>query len=196
MAFDKARTALFVANTAQDTIVRIPLSGPALEPGQPQVFVHRVGGGPDGLHVDEQDRLWVACNQSNEILVLDTTQGRVLGKLGDFGGIDREGRPVGLLWPNSFAFRGDDVLVTNLALDVGTMMTRLADELGLTALLPLNLRTVDGPWAGEVRLHTVSRISKRAATASLLRGAPDDTAGSARPTTAALPSAPVRPTAP
>jgi sugar lactone lactonase YvrE len=181
MAFDKARTALFVANTAQDTIVRIPLAGPGLEPGQPQVFVHRVGGGPDGLHVDEQDRLWVACNQSNEILVLETAQGRVLGKLGDFGGIDRDGRPIGLLWPNSFAFRGDDVLVTNLSLDVGAMMTRLADELGLTPLLPLNLRTVDGPWAGEVRLHTVSKISKRQAMASLLPGGSYVTAGPARP---------------
>jgi sugar lactone lactonase YvrE len=181
MAFDKARKALFVANTAQDTIVRIPLAGPGLEPGQPQVFVHRVGGGPDGLHVDEQDRLWVACNQSNEILVLETAQGRVLGKLGDFGGIDRDGRPIGLLWPNSFAFRGDDVLVTNLSLDVGTMMTRLADELGLTALLPLNLRTVDGPWASEVRLHTVAKISKRQAMASLLPGGSYDTAGPARP---------------
>lgn len=178
MAFNRARTALFVANTAQDTIVRIPLSQPALEPGQPQVFVHRVGGGPDGLQVDERDNLWVACNQSNEILVLEAAQGRVIGKLGDFGGIDREGRPIGLLWPNSFAFRGDDVLVTNLSLDVGGMMARLADELGLAPLLPLNLRTVDGPWAGEVRLHTVSKISKRLASATLLRGASYDTAGS------------------
>lgn len=178
MAFNKTRTAVFVANTAQDTIVQIPLSGPGLEPGQPQVFVHRVGGGPDGLQFDEQGNLWVACNQSNEILVLDPAQqGRVIGKLGDFAGIDREGRPVGLLWPNTFAFRGDDVLVTNLALDVGGMIPKLADELGMAPLIPLNLRTVDGPWAGQVRLHTVSKISKRLASASFLRGAAYDTAG-------------------
>ncbi|HZN47152.1 MAG TPA: gluconolaconase, partial [Ramlibacter sp.] len=100
-------------------------------------------------------------NQSNEILVLEPVQGRVIAKLGDFGGIDREGRPIGLLWPNTFAFHGDDVLVTNLSLDVGGMIPRLADELGMAALIPLNLRTVDGPWAGEVRLHTVAKISKR-----------------------------------
>ena len=143
--------------------------------------MHRVGGGPDGLHVDEEDRLWVACNQSNEILVLDSAQGRVVGKLGDFGGVDGAGRPIGLLWPNSLAFRGDDVLVTNLSLDVGGMMVRLADELGLTSLLPLNLRTVDGPWAGEVRLHTVSKISKRLATALLLRGASSHSAAWSAP---------------
>jgi sugar lactone lactonase YvrE len=179
MAFNKARTAVFVANTAQDTIVRIPLAGPGLEPGRPEVFVHRVGGGPDGLHMDEQDKLWVACNQSNEILVLDPAQqGRVIAKLGDFGGVDREGRPVGLLWPNTFAFLGDDILVTNLSLDLGGMIPKLADELGMTALIPLNLRTVDAPWADQVRLHTVSKISKRAASASFLRGAAYDTAGS------------------
>jgi len=168
LAFNRSRTALFVANTAQDTIVRIPLAGPALEPGQPAVFVHRVGGGPDGLHIDEEDRLWGACNQSNEIQVLEPAQGRVIAKLGDFGGVDREGRPIGFLWPNSFAFLGDDMLVTNLSLDVGDMVPRLADELGMSSMAALNLRTVDGPWAGQVRLHTVSKISMRQARSAMV----------------------------
>src|SRR3984893_12050307 len=49
------QTALFVANTAQDTIVKIPVSGEALKAGKPEVFVNRVGGGPDGLIIDEHD---------------------------------------------------------------------------------------------------------------------------------------------
>jgi sugar lactone lactonase YvrE len=148
LAFNNKQTALFVANTANDTIVKIPLSGHAVQPGTPEVFVNRAGGGPDGLIIDEQDNLWIACNQSNEILVLEPTQGRVIAKLGDFGGIDRDGAPIGFLWSNSLVFHGDDVLVTNLSLDVAAFTSQ-------------SLRTVDGPWADQVKLHTVSKIKKR-----------------------------------
>ena len=44
-------------------------------------------------------------------------------------------------------FHGDDVLVTNLSLDIGALSS--------------TLRTVDGPWAAQVKLHTVSKIKKR-----------------------------------
>jgi sugar lactone lactonase YvrE len=145
--FNNKQTALFVANTAQDTIVKIPVSGESLEPGKPEVFVNRVGGGPDGLIIDENDNLWIACNQSNEIIVLEPTKGRVIAKLGDFGGIDKDGAPIGFLWSNSLVFHGDDVLVTNLSLDVGAFTSE-------------SLRTVDGPWADQVKLHTVSKIKK------------------------------------
>ena len=146
LAFNNKQTALFVPNTANDTIVKIPVSGSPLEPGTPEVFVNRAGGGPDGIIIDEHDNLWIACNQSNEIMVLEPKQGRVIAKLGDFGGIDKDGAPIGFLWSNSLVFHGDDVLVTNLSLDVG-------------ALRP-TLRTVDGPWAAQVKLHTVSKIKK------------------------------------
>jgi sugar lactone lactonase YvrE len=161
LAFNNKKTALFVANTANDTIVKIPVTASTLEPGTPEVFVHRVGGGPDGLITDEHDNLWIACNQSNEILVLEPTQGRVIAKLGDFGGIDRDGAPIGLLWSNTLVFHGDDVLVTNLSLDLGGFIPRLADELGLAPLIPLNLRTIDGPWADQVKVHTVSKIKRQ-----------------------------------
>ena len=161
LSFNNKKTALFVANTANDTIVKIPVTGSTLEPGTPEVFVNRIGGGPDGLIIDEHDNLWIACNQSNEILVLEPTQGQVIAKLGDFGGIDRKGAPIGLLWSNSLVFHGGDVLVTNLSLDVETSLAQLSDELGLAHLKDKNLRTIDGPWAQRVKLHTVSRIKKR-----------------------------------
>jgi len=75
LTFNNNKTALFVANTSTDIIVRIPLTGSTLEPGKPEVFANRIGGGPDGLIIDEHDNLWIACNQSNEILVLEPTQG-------------------------------------------------------------------------------------------------------------------------
>ena len=161
VAFNNKKTALFVANTANDTIVKIPVSGPAFDSGTPEVFVNRVGGGPDGLIFDEHDNLWVACNQSNEILVLEPTLGRVIAKLGDFGGVDRDGAPIGFLWSNSLVFHGDDVLVTNLSFDVHAATALLAEELGLAHLLGRNLRTIDGPWAGQVKLHTISKIKRR-----------------------------------
>jgi sugar lactone lactonase YvrE len=148
LSFNNKQTAMFVANTAQDTIVKIPVSGELLNPGKPEVFVNRAGGGPDGLIIDEQDNLWIACNQSNEILVIEPEKGRAIAKLGDFGGIDRDGAPIGFLWSNSLVFHGDDVLVTNLSLDVGAVTSQ-------------GLRTVDGPWAEQVKLHTVSKIKKR-----------------------------------
>ena len=147
LAFNNKQTALFVANTAQDTIVKISVTGEPLKPGEPEVFVNRAGGGPDGLIIDELDNLWVACNQSNEIMVIEPKQGRVIAKLGDFGGIDKDGAPIGFLWSNSLVFHGDDVLVTNLSLDVGALRS--------------TLRTVDGPWAAQVKLHTISKIKKR-----------------------------------
>ena len=146
--FNNKETELFVANTAQDTIVKIPVSGEPLNTGKPEVFVNRVGGGPDGLIIDEHDNLWIACNQSNEIIVLEPTKGRVIAKLGDFGGIDKAGAPIGFLWSNSLVFHGDDVLVTNLSLNVAAFTSQ-------------SLRTVDGPWADQVKVHTVSKIKKR-----------------------------------
>jgi len=161
LAFDKKKTALFVANTSNDTIVKIPVTGPTFDPGTPEVFVNRVGGGPDGMIIDEQDNLWVACNQSNEILVLEPTHGQVIAKLGDFGGIDRNGAPIGFLWSNSLVFHGDDVLVTNLSLDVGTALAQLGEELGMAHLVGKNLQTIDGPWAQRVKVHTIAKIKAR-----------------------------------
>jgi sugar lactone lactonase YvrE len=148
LAFNNTQTALFVPNTANDTIVKIPVSGSPLEAGTPDIFVNRAGGGPDGIIIDEHDNLWIACNQSNEIMVLDPKDGRVIAKLGDFGGIDKDGAPIGFLWSNSLVFHGDDVLVTNLSANIA-------------ALTSPSLRTVDGPWADRVKLHTVSKIKKR-----------------------------------
>ena len=161
MAFNNEKTALFVANTANDIIVKIPVTGSTLEPGTPEVFVNRVGGGPDGLIIDEHGNLWIACNQSNEILVLEPTQGRVIAKLGDFGGIDRDGAPMGFLWSNSLVFHGDDVLVTNLSFDLRAATLQLSDELGLEHLVAQNLRTIDEPWAHQVKVHTISKIERR-----------------------------------
>ena len=138
LAFNGDQTALFVANTGNDTIVRIPVS--AGMPGTPEVFVNSINGA-DGLIIDGADNLWVAANQADEIVVVDPT-GRVIAKLGDFDGIDRQGAPVGLLFPASLVMVNNFVYVTNLSLDL-----RL-----------FGAPTVDSQWAAQVTRHTIARI--------------------------------------
>jgi hypothetical protein len=133
---------LFVANTGNDTIVRIPVSGGA--PGTPEVFTNSVNGA-DGLFIDEDDNIWVCANQADEIVVVDSG-GKAIAKLGDFDGI-RRGSPVGLLFPASLVRDGNWIYVTNLSLDL--------------RLFNASFETVDSEWAAKVTRHTISRIRAR-----------------------------------
>jgi sugar lactone lactonase YvrE len=143
LAFNRDASSLFVANTGNDTIVRIPLpGGPSAGPGTPEVFVNSINGA-DGLIIDAADNLWVAANQADEIVVVDPT-GRVIAKLGDFDGIDRQGAPVGLLFPASLVMVGKFIYVTNLSLD-----------LHAATGLP---QAVDTQWAAQVTRHTIARL--------------------------------------
>jgi len=135
LAFNSAGTALLVANTAQDTVISIPVdqSGNA---GTPAIFAQSINGA-DGLLVDTQDNIWVAANQSDEIVVLDPS-GRVIAKLGDFGGIDGHGSPIGLLFPASLVISNGFLYVTNLSLQLDS--------------------AIDAQWAAAVTHHTIARI--------------------------------------
>jgi sugar lactone lactonase YvrE len=145
LAFNKAGNILFVANTGNDTIVQIPVTGGT--PGTPTTFVNSINGA-DGLIIDDQDNIWVAANQSDEIVVVDKT-GKVLAKLGDFDGLTKDGTPNGLLFPASPDFSRDKktLFVTNLALDlrVGT---------GIQANV-----AIDSAWTAQVKHWTVSKIN-------------------------------------
>ena len=142
LAFNNGETALFVANTGNDTVVKIPVVGGT--PGAPAVFVNSINGA-DGLIIDDEDNIWVAANQADEIVVLDPT-GRVIAKLGDFDGIDRKGAPIGLLFPASLVRSGDFIYVTNLALDLRIFGAA---------------QPVDAQWAAQVTTHTVVKIRAR-----------------------------------
>jgi sugar lactone lactonase YvrE len=143
LGFNRARNALFVANTGNDTVVRIPVSSAGVA-GTPAVFVNSING-PDGLLVDGDDNLWVVANQADEIVVVDPT-GRVIAKLGDFDGIALDGGPRGLLFPASLVRFGDSIYVTNLALDLRA--------LGIP-------EAVDSQWAADTRRYTISRLPAR-----------------------------------
>jgi len=142
--FNPAGDTLFVANTATDEIVQIPVVNGAA--GTPTVFVNSINGA-DGIAIDSQGNLWAAANQADEIVVVDPT-GKVIAKLGDFNGVDRNGLPHGLLFPASPAFSADGqfLYVTNLALDLRLF--------GL-------VEAVDSQWCAQVKRYTVSKIRVR-----------------------------------
>lgn len=142
--FSSDGTALYVANTGNDTIVKIPVANGT--PGTPVVFVNSINGA-DGLIIDVQGNLWVAANQEDEIVVVDPG-GKVIAKLGDFDGVDRQGVPRGLLFPASLAFSADGqfLYVTNLALN-----------LKIFQLPP----AIDTAWTQQVQRYTVSKIPAR-----------------------------------
>jgi sugar lactone lactonase YvrE len=141
LAFNRAGT-LFVANTANDTVVQIPVASGV--PGTPTVFVNSINGA-DGLIIDQSDNLWVAANQADEIVVVDPS-GKGIAKLGDFEGIAPDGSPRGLLFPASLIFHGEFVYVTNLALDLRDFNPQF--------------NAVDSQWAAKVTTYNVARISR------------------------------------
>jgi sugar lactone lactonase YvrE len=143
LAFNRHGHALFVANTGNDQVIRIPVRHDGTA-GTPEVFVNSVNGA-DGLIIDRHDNLWICANQADEIVVLDKT-GRVIAKLGDFDGISRRGAPRGLLFPASLVRVGDWIYVTNLSLDL--------TKIGLP-------QAVDSQWAAEVTRQTVSRLKAK-----------------------------------
>jgi sugar lactone lactonase YvrE len=146
LRFNKQETALFVANTGDDTVIEIPAmpGSPGPSAGTPAVFANSVNGA-DGLVVDEDDDLWVVANQSDEIVVI-APSGKAIAKLGDFDGV-AGGAPVQLLFPASLRFLGKDLVVTNLSLDL-----RLFDP---------SYTAVDSEWCAMVTRYTVSRIRVR-----------------------------------
>lgn len=140
---ETSSTALFVRNTGDDTIIRVPIVNG--EAGQPEVWLNSING-PDGMFFDDEDRLWVVANQADEVVVLDKT-GKTVAKLGDFNGLDEQGAPRGLLFPAEMTKIGDYLYVGNLSVDVrffkGTTQTGISQ------------------WAAQVKVSNIVRIPAR-----------------------------------
>jgi len=131
LALNADETALFIANTGDDRVLKLDLSS-----HQVSVFAESINGA-DGLFFDRSGRLWVAANQSDEVVALNPN-GRVVARLGAFGGISRDGTPDGLLFPASVVILEHELFVTNLA-------------------LPLTPTVGDEPEE-DVRRYTISRL--------------------------------------
>jgi sugar lactone lactonase YvrE len=143
LQFNKHETALFVANTSTDLLVKIPVAGGT--PDAPQVFTYSINGA-DGIVLDKDDNIWVVANQADEIVVVDPT-GKAIAKLGDFDGV-KNGVTRGLLFPASPAFSKDGkwLLVTNLELDLRSIG---------------GPQTVDSQWAAQIQRHSIAKLRAR-----------------------------------
>jgi sugar lactone lactonase YvrE len=136
---------LFVANTAFHQIIQIPVDLTTGKAGAASIFITGINA-PDGIMVDRDDNIWICANQEDEIVVVDKT-GKVIAKLGDFGGIDPKGIARGLLFPASLAFSPDRqwLYVTNL-----------------TLFLPYaagpHTAAIDSAWTLQVQGYTVSKL--------------------------------------
>ena len=119
IALNQDESALFIANTGDDRILKLDLSGS----GQLSVFAESING-PDGIKFDDKGNLWVTANQADNVIALNQ-QGQVIAKLGDFLGIRKNGSARGLLFPGSLTMSKSHIYVTNLA-QVATPM--LGDE--------------------------------------------------------------------
>jgi DNA-binding beta-propeller fold protein YncE len=133
---------LFVANTAFHQLVQIGVNSDG-SAGAASIFITGINA-PDGIAVDPKGNIWVCANQEDEIVVVNPT-GKVIAKLGDFGGIDKNGIAQGLLFPASLAFSrdGSKLYVSNL-----------------TLFLPFAgaQKAIDSDWTLQVKGYTVSSL--------------------------------------
>jgi sugar lactone lactonase YvrE len=112
LAFNKDESVLYVANTGDDRVLQVNMVSGLREV---TVFSESLNGA-DGLVFDKKSGLlWVCTNQADEVVALNAN-GKVVAKLGEFRGINRDGTPDGLLFPASPVIVGDDIFVTNLAI--------------------------------------------------------------------------------
>jgi sugar lactone lactonase YvrE len=133
---------VLVANTAFHQIIQIPVN-PDGSAGTASIFITGINA-PDGIALDRDDNIWICANQEDDIIVIDKT-GKVIAKLGDFGGIDEHGVARGFFFPASLAFGldGKTLYVSNLELYLPYAGAHAA---------------VDSPYALQVKHFTVSKV--------------------------------------
>ena len=110
LAFNADESVLYIANTGDDRVLKIDPKTGAVTP-----FAESLNGA-DGLVFDKSSGLlWVCTNQADEVVALNSA-GKVVAKLGEFRGINKDGTPDGLLFPASPVIVGKEIFVTNLAI--------------------------------------------------------------------------------
>lgn len=109
LAFSSDGKTLFVANTADDRVLKVDVATKDVD-----TFAESINGA-DGILFDGNGQLWVAANQADEIVALNS-KGRVVDRRGSFEGIGTDGAVKGLLFPASIVLSKGSLFVTNLAL--------------------------------------------------------------------------------
>jgi len=107
VAFDRSEANLYVANTGDDRVLRIPVN-PDGSAGAVSVFATGIDGA-DGIAFDVRGNLYVCANQADEIAVISPAGSRIATYRGTGA--------AALHFPASLVFKGRDLFVTNLAFD-------------------------------------------------------------------------------
>jgi sugar lactone lactonase YvrE len=116
VAFDRHQRFLYVANTGDSTVLRVPVNEDG-SAGQIEVFAAGATLGPEALHgadgimFDVKGNLYVCANQANEIQVL-SPDGELIAR---YRGEDANA----LDFPASLVFGGHSLYITNLSLATG-----------------------------------------------------------------------------
>ena len=107
VAFDRTGSNLYVANTGDDRVLRIPVNADG-SAGTVSVFATGIDGA-DGIQFDVRGNLYVCANQADEIAVLSPAGTRIATYRGTGA--------AALHFPASLVFHGRDLYITNLAFD-------------------------------------------------------------------------------
>lgn len=110
LAFDSDERHLYINNAGDNRVLRMDMSTRAVD-----VLAESIHGA-DGLMFHD-GRLWVAANQADAVVALDTN-GRERARTSGFAGINRDGSPNGLLFPAATAAVGSRMVVANLSMPI------------------------------------------------------------------------------
>lgn len=113
MDFNADYSQLYVSNTGMDRILIVNAVTKAVTRFSESI------NGADGIRFDSTGKLWVAANQADEIVALDSS-GRIVERRGCFKGIGPDGAVIGLLFPSSIVFKNNNIYITNFARAFGT----------------------------------------------------------------------------
>lgn len=128
LAFDRNQTNLYVANTGDSRILRIPLQADG-SAGAVEVFADgatidtqqsttQALHGADGIMFDVQGNLYVCANQANEIQVL-SPDARLIARYSGAG-------DNALVFPASLVFKGRQLFITDLSLNDGGQHSKVS----------------------------------------------------------------------
>jgi hypothetical protein len=118
--------------------------------------------GPNHMDFDGEAHLWITSGENNQVVELDTHNGRVLATAGSFCGLTDDGAPKCLLQPANIVKLGNAMYVDNEANPGLNCLNIEAGPPG--SLVPAGLPPLCGPgitpsstWT-DLRLYTISRF--------------------------------------
>jgi hypothetical protein len=137
LAFNAAETALFIANTGDDRLLRLDMVSGGLT-----VFLNGING-PDGVISGPSNTLIATANQADQVVVIDADTGSVLAELGEFFGTRKDGTAIGLSGPASVVQLNRSLFVTNPGRPVPAGQVQPPDTIALILLPDAILRRDD-----------------------------------------------------